>query len=93
VINSIGPQWCDEFDPPELPPVEAARLEFAYLVVRRLLDSSVRMAVINEHGRPAMVNCRERLYETLSRDCPIIGVYCEGARARDIVDDLKAAGL
>jgi hypothetical protein len=61
--------------------------------VRWLADPGAQVAVISEHGRPAMVSVREPLYELLSKDHPIVGVYKTGARVRDVIDDLKAAGL
>lgn len=75
------------------PEPELQRIEFASLVVRKLIDPAVRVAVINEHGRAALVNCREGLYETLARDHPIVGIYAQGAVIPDVIDDLKAAGL
>lgn len=72
---------------------EVARHEFATRVVRRLVDSQARIAVINDRGSPALVDCAERLYDVLSKDHPIVGVYAEGARVPDVIDDLKAAGL
>lgn len=88
-----GPQWREEPLWNRPPSPDAKRQDFANRVVRRLIDSSARIAVISEHGRPALVDCRERLYETLSKDHPIIGVYRAGARVTDIIEDLKAAGL
>jgi len=75
------------------PSPEAMRHDFANLVVRRLITPGARIAVIEEHGRPALVSCAERLYELLSKDHPIVGVYTVGAVVKDVVDDLKAAGL
>jgi hypothetical protein len=51
------------------------------------------VAVIDEHGKPAMVKCSEALFGVLSKDHPIVGVYKPGASVRDVIDDLKAAGL
>lgn len=95
-LNQHGPRWKDSPELPlwrQPPSVDALRMEFANRVVRRLVDSSLRMAVISEHGRPAMVDCGELLYELLARDHPIVGVYKAGARAVDVIEDLKAAGL
>jgi hypothetical protein len=89
-------QWRDDPAMPlakQPPSVSSLRHEFANLVIRRLVDSSVRVAVIDDRGRPALVNCGERLYELLSKDHPVVGVYASGARVRDVIDDLKAAGL
>jgi hypothetical protein len=72
---------------------EVARHEFATRVVRRLVDSQARIAVIDDRGSPALVDCAERLFDVLSKDHPIVGVYAEGARVPDVIDDLKAAGL
>jgi hypothetical protein len=85
--SPLGPLWKQPPSP------DAARHDFAHQVVRRLVDSTARVAVIAEHGRPAMVDCRERLFGVLSLDHPIVGVYAEGARVPDIIEDLKAAGL
>lgn len=82
-----------------LPPIRqasnphAARQDFAAKVVRRLIDPGVRVAVLDEHGRPALVNCSDRLYEVLAKDHPIVGIYAQGALIPDVIDDLKAAGL
>lgn len=81
--------WREEI----APTVDQSRLEFANLVVRRLAQPGARIAVIDERGKPALVNCREALFDTLARDHAIVGVYAEGARVKDVVDDLKAAGL
>lgn len=72
---------------------DAQRYDFAQRVVARLIDSQARVAVINDRGRAALVNCAEQLFDTLARDHEIVGVYREGVRVRDVVDDLKAAGL
>lgn len=70
----------------------ALRQDFAAKVIRRLINS-IRVAVINEHGRPALVCCNEQLYDLLCKDHPIVGVYAAGARMHEVIDDLKAAGL
>lgn len=68
------------------------RQDFASKVIRRLAGAS-RVAVIEEHGRPAMVDCSERLYELLAKDHPIVGVYTPDARIKHVIEDLEAAGL
>jgi SRSO17 transposase len=91
-----GPEWRHE---PNLslykrpPSMEALRHDFANLVVRQLVSPATRVAVIDEHGKPAMVKCSEALFGVLSKDHPIVGVYKPGASVRDVIDDLKAAGL
>jgi hypothetical protein len=75
------------------PSPESLRHDFATRVVRHLTEPGARVAVIDEQGRPAIVSCAEPLYELVSRDHPIVGVYIAGARVRDVIDDLKAAGL
>lgn len=89
-------QWRD--DPAitlgkQPPSISSLRHDFANMVIRRLVDPSVRIAVISDRGRPALVDCRERLYDLLSKDHPIVGVYAAGARVRDVIDDMKATGL
>jgi hypothetical protein len=96
--QDFGPEWRDDPNDPctrrEIAmTVSSRRHDFATLVVRRLVDSAARVAVINDRGRPALVNCKERLYELLAKDHPLVGIYQSGARVRDIVDDLKASGL
>jgi hypothetical protein len=89
--------WEDENNSAPLsrrpPSVSALRHDFATLVVRRLVDSEARVAVINDRGRAALVDCRERLFDLLAKDHPIIGVYRAGVRVRDVIDDLRAGGL
>lgn len=95
-MGDVGPSWRADAALPlwkRPPSVDAQRNEFAHRVVRRLTDNGARIAVIEEHGRPALVDCRERLYELLQKDHAIVGVYAAGARVPDIIDDLKAAGL
>jgi hypothetical protein len=75
------------------PNPELQRIEFASLVIRKLVDPEARVAVLDEHGRPALVSCKERLYELLASDHPIVGIYAQGASIPDVIDDLKAAGL
>lgn len=96
-----GPRWRRVPVNTAAPPVDlahrppdphAARQDFAAKVVRRLTDTS-RVAVINEHGRPALVDCCERLYELLAKDHDIVGVYAAGARIKHVIEDLEAAGL
>lgn len=72
---------------------ESLRHDFASRVIRHLVAPGARGAVIDEHGRPALVSCSEPLYELYAQDHPIVGVYTAGARVRDVIDDLKAAGL
>jgi hypothetical protein len=76
-------------------PVSAssARHDFANLVIRQLTAAGARVAVVDDAGKPALVHCNEMLYEVLGRDHPIVGVYTPGASVRDVIDDLKAAGL
>jgi hypothetical protein len=69
------------------------RHDFANLVIRQLTAPSARVAVVNDAGKPALVRCNEMLYEVLGRDHPIVGVYTPGASVRDVIEDLKAAGL
>lgn len=76
--------------PVPLPFTEHRR--FANLVVERIATVG-RVAVIDAYGRPALVSCRERLFEVLARDHDIVGVYGAGARAADVLEDLQAAGL
>ncbi len=95
-IGVSGPEWKNDPALPlwkQPPTADSYRHDFAHRVVRRLADNGARLAVIEDHGRPAMVDCRERLYELLSKDHAIVGVYASGARVKDIMDDLKAAGL
>jgi hypothetical protein len=75
------------------PSVDVMRQDFAARVVRRLTEPDARVAVIDDAGRPAMVARHERLFDVLAKDHPIVGVYAPGARVRDVIDDLKAAGL
>lgn len=97
--NGKGPHWRTELDPPSLSlrerpaSSEALRHDFANRVVRWLAEPGTRVAVIDEHGRPAVVNVREPLYELLAQDHPIVGIYQAGARIKDVIEDLKAAGL
>jgi hypothetical protein len=96
--HDFGPEWRDDPEDPLVRQQMAAtvasrRHDFANKVIRRLVDSQARVAVINDRGNPALVNCAERLYDVLAKDHPIVGVYKSGARVRDVVDDLKAAGL
>jgi hypothetical protein len=91
-----GPEWRDDPRLPlhrQPPSEESLRHDFANLVIRRLTAPDARVGVINEHGRPAMLDCRERLFEHYAKDHPIVGVYKPGARVRDVIEDLKAAGL
>lgn len=96
-----GPQWRGPDEPaPERNPLllrpaspDAARHDFANLVVRMLVDAGVEVAVIAEHGRPAVVRTSDHLYSVLAKDHDIVGVYKAGARVRDVIEDLKAAGL
>lgn len=81
-------------NPPPLPASpEADRLRLAARVVAQLAEPGARVAVIDDRGRAALVNCRERLYDVLAKDHAIVGVYAPGARMNDVIDDLKAAGL
>ena len=66
---------------------------FADQVIKRLTSADERIAVVDAYGKPAMVSCRERLFDVLSRDHDIVGVYKAGARAIDVIEDLQAAGL
>lgn len=75
------------------PNPELQRVEFASRVIRYLVDPHVRIAVLDEHGRPALVKCTDGLYEVLAKDHPIVGIYAQGALIPDVIDDLKAAGL
>lgn len=68
------------------------RQDFASKVIRRLMTAA-KVAVIEEHGRPALVDCSERLYELLAQDHLIIGVYDARARIKHVIEDLEAAGL
>lgn len=70
-----------------------ARRTFAALVVKRLAFDCARLAVVNEHGRPAIVTRADPFYDLLSQDHPIVGVYTAGIRIPEIVADLEAAGL
>ncbi|HQR22434.1 MAG TPA: hypothetical protein PKV98_16320 [Burkholderiaceae bacterium] len=91
-----GPEWRGDLTVPvfrKLLPEDMLRQDFACRVVRRLIDVEARIAVISDRGRPALVDCREPLYEMLARDHEIVGVYKCGARVPEIIDDLKAAGL
>lgn len=95
-IEHHGPQWRDDAAIPLLKapsPRNVLRHDFANLVVRKLAVPEARLAVIDEGGKPAVVSCSERLYDLLSKDHPIVGVYTAGARVRDIIEDLKASGL
>lgn len=69
------------------------RIEFASLVVRRLMEPGARVAVLVDCGRPALVQCGEWLYERLAPDHELVGVYAPGARVQDVLEDLEAAGL
>lgn len=75
------------------PSPDLARHEFASRVIRHLVEPGTRVAVISEHGRPALVKCCEALFDVLSKDHPIVGVYTDGAVVTDVIEDLKAAGL
>jgi hypothetical protein len=91
-----GPQWREDSTVPlhrQPPSPESLRHDFANLVIRRLTAPEARVAVVEEHGRPALLDCRERLFDLYSKDHPLVGVYKPGARVRDVIDDLKAAVL
>lgn len=74
------------------PDPHARRQDFAARVVRRLATTP-RVAVIDDGGKPALVDCAERLYDLLAKDHPIVGVYAAGARIKHVIEDLEAAGL
>ena len=76
------------------PDPSLARQDFAARVVRTLVnEGDARIAVIDNDGKAAMVRCSERLFDVLAQDHPIVGVYKFGVRVRDVMEDLKAAGL
>jgi hypothetical protein len=88
-------QNCEPLPEPALPPSSPQddRLRLAARVVARLADPGSRVAVINDHGRAALVNCREMLFDVLAKDHAIVGVYAPGAQINDVIEDLQAAGL
>ena len=91
-----GPEWRDDPALPlhrQPPTIGSLRHDFANLVIRQLTAPGARVAVIDDNGKPAVVRCNELLYDLLSKDHPIVGIYTPGARVRDVIDDLKAAGL